>query len=271
MTKLHQLLAIEPTRQSAATKQIAERIATFKNKVTMYNGQTRILRMFGKDDTNRMELEAIEAKDYINTPVQATVPKDMNYMAGVVGGWLDTVLRKEFANQTAKADVIVDGVVLIKDAPALFLLGMETSLKQLRDVYEGAPTLPPGIEWVHAPEIGSNIYKMSAPDKDLKTLKVTDHKQLRQSTDKHPDTWVVVETAKNVGEFTVNKSTGVISVADKAALITRFDKLLMAIKDARTRANEVEVVMTNKCSDNVFRFLHGNWHDPEQIKVASSL
>jgi len=269
-SRQHQVLAVEPTRQAAATRQMDERQKTFANKASLYHGQTRILRMFGRTETNSAEIDALEAKDLINTPVQATVRGDLNYMAGVVGSWWDTLHTKELTNQTAKADVVVDGVVVIANAPAVFLLGLENKLKRLREVYDAIPTLPPGFEYVLDPESGAGVYKLKEPIKDVKVVKATKHVQLKQSTDKHPDTWVTTETTENIGEYTNQKFYGVLSVADKAALLLRYDKFLMAVKDARQRANDVQVVQGNS-AEAIFRYLHGDMFSAEIMKSASAL
>ena len=267
-TKQHQILAVEPTRQKASDLQLAECTNTFSKKPELFTGQTRVLEMFGKNDSNSVEMSAIEAKDTINTPVQYTVPQNLNYMAGIVGSYFDVVFQKECTNQDAAADVVIDGKTIIKNAPAVYLLGMETKLAKLRDLYASIPTLAPGVVWSEADEIGRNIHK-SPQIKDVKTETLTEHVRLPQSSDKHPDQFVEKKTNKNVGQYTNQKFSGMMSVADKAELIARLDRLLMAVKDARMRANDVEAV-TETCSMNIFSYIHGKFHNELEVKAATA-
>jgi hypothetical protein len=266
-TKQHQILAVEATRQAAADKQMAECTNTFSKKENLFTAKTRVLTMFGKDETNATIMAALEAKDRITGAVQYTVPGNLNYMAGVVGQWYDVLFQKELTNQKATADVTVDGQLIFKGAPATFLLGMETKLNKLRDLYLAIPTHAPGVQWEPAPEMGVNIFK-SPISKDIKMVKTMEHVRQQQSSDKHPDTFVQQEKTLPAGEFTDQSFTGMISVAAKASLIARLDKVMLAVKDARQRANDVEAVM-DRCATGLFAYLHGTYHDVEAMKAAA--
>lgn len=268
MTKQHQILAVEPTRQAAAEKQLAECTNTFSKKDNLFAGQVRTAKMFDQSPERLLETQAIEAKDAINTPVQYTVPQNLNYMAGMVGQWFDVILTKEATNQVAKADIVIDGTVILKDAPATFLLGMENKLGKLRDLYNALPTLAPGHDWVPAPDKGENIWK-SPTETTMKTANIVKHVQLKQSSDKHPDTFEKTTDVVNVGVYTATKYSGMVSVAEKARIISRLDRLLMAVKDARMRANDVEAV-EKRCAMEMFAYLHGGMHNANEVKAAVS-
>lgn len=268
MTKQHQILAVEPTRQAAAEKQLTECTTTFSKKETLFKGNTRILEMFGKDDTNSVEYTSLEAKDRVDNKVQYTVPENLNYMAGVYGAWLDVMFTKELTNQAAKADVVIDGVTVIEGAPATFLLGLENKMGKLRELYLSMPTLAPGITWTKAEELGPNLWRGSE-ETDMKTLNTDQQTLLKQSSDKHPDTLVTVKTVKNIGKYKKQEFSGMISVAEKASMIARLDRLLMAIKDARMRANDVDAI-EKKCSMSVFQYLHSGFHDEQAVKQATA-
>lgn len=73
-----------------------------------------------------------------------TVHDKLDYMLNQhIVPYLDAVLQKERANQDAKADIVVDGIVLAKDVPATFLLGLEEKLKRVHEVLDKIPTLAP--------------------------------------------------------------------------------------------------------------------------------
>lgn len=268
MTKQHQILAVEPTRHAAAEKQLVECTNTFSKKENLFSGKTRTLTMFGKSDDNRVEFEALEAKERADDRVQYIVGGNLNYMAGVVGSWLDVLFAKEMTNQAAKADVVISGVTIVQGAPAVWLLGMENKLTKLRDLYAAVPTLAPGINWEPAPDIGQGIWR-SPETSDVKTSKTVEHVRLPQSSDKHPDQYVPKDVIKSIGQYKDRKFSGMITVAAKAQIMARLDQLLMAIKDARMRANEVGAIEV-KCSMDIFRFLHGEFHNEQEVLAAVS-
>lgn len=260
MGKLFEILAVESSKEAASAKMIAEAISTFKNKDALFKGKTRTLKLFGKTPENTIEFDALEAKDKIDTPVAATIPDSLNYMAVVVADHYDIVVKKELSNQTARADVVVEGVTLMENVPATFLLGLETKLKAIRLVLEEIPTRSPAFDWVQDENAGNYLYKTREPMKDVKTAKSTDHKMLPQPNANIPVTYVPIEINKNIGEYTESQQTGLINTADKARLLERHDKLLQAIKEARQRANAVDVV-ERKVGDAMMGYLFGAWYD----------
>jgi len=269
MGKLHELLAVEASNEAAATALIGQTTNTFKSKENLFKGKARTLQMFGKNEQNQIEMTAIEAKNYQNLLVSATIPDSLNYMACVLADYYDVVAQKELTNQLAKADVVIDGKVIIEGVPATFLLGMETKLKTLRNVLDEIPTMAPGMLWKEATEIGRFIYKTD-PIRDIKTEKMTDHKMLPQPNPNIPVQYVPIESSKNVGEYTEVNFTGLINSADKAKLIERLDSLLKAVKQARQRANNVDA-STTKVGDKMMGYLLGAWYDRSKMNVEAKV
>jgi len=264
VAKLHEVLAVEPSNEAAATKLLAETLSTFLSKDNLFKGKVRTLKLFGKEPSNQVEYEALEAKDSINIPVTATVPANLNYLAVILGRYYDNVAQKERTNQEARADVIVDNKVIMAGLPATFLLGMETKLKALRPILEAIPTMAPGVRWIEAKEIGPHIFKVAEPSKDVKTAKTIEHKVLPQPNATHPSQFVAVDVNKNIGEYSEEVSTGMITSSDKAMIIDRFDTLLKAVKQARMRANETNLVPIN-VGDAIMSHLFGDWYDPAKM------
>lgn len=261
MSKLHEILAVEPSHEAASSKLLKETTSTFNSKEQLFKGKVRTLKLFGKDDSNRIEYEALEAKDSIHQLISATVPENLNYLASVVARYYDVVVQKERTNQEARASVVINGITIMDNVPATFLLGMETKLKSWREVLESIPTMAPGVQWVDAPEMGPFIMKIKDPTKDVKTAKTVDHKMLPQPNANIPVTYVPIDVNKNIGEYTEWTSTGMINSADKAALIDRLDTLMKEVKQARMRANDVDLKIVN-VGNNIMKYLFGAWYDP---------
>ena len=140
MGKLHEILAVESDLEGSARRVMEEATVTFVKKADHLNASYRKLRIF--DDLLK-DQETEEHKAMVTT-----VPDKLGYMLRAVGKHYDASYQKNLANTVAKADLVVNGEVLATEVPATFLLGLESKLKKLREVYEKIPTLSPGVEWV---------------------------------------------------------------------------------------------------------------------------
>lgn len=269
MGKLYEVLAVEGDAQGRAVKLVAETKATLSNKENLFKGHIRNLRLFDQNAERMTEIDTIQKKDKTEIKVESTVPDSMNYLGCILSDYWDVMYQKEATNQVAKADIVMDGVTLLKDVPVTFLLCMENRLKDLRPVLEAIPTLAPGVQWKLDEGYGRFIY--TSPEiTDMKTKEDTEYRIIVQPTDKHPAQVVPVKTQFNIGAFTRTDWSGMISSAEKARLLEQFDKLAKAIKEARQRANAVDVI-TTKVGDTLIRTLLGNWFSRERMNPVKSI
>lgn len=231
---LHELLAIEGDLDGAHKKILDETRSTFTKKSEHFIGQHRKLEMFAEDGIAYPE----ESKK-----MDSTVQQKLDYMMKTEIRYFDAILQKETTNQVAKAHLIIDGVTIAENLPATWLLGMETRLKHLRTAYEAIPTLQPGIDWVLDPTQGANIYKTKLPVEKLKTETVVEPVVLYAATKEHPAQVKEASKTLTVGKYSQTTWSGMISPAEKSALLGRIDKLIRATKQARQRANTTEVTV----------------------------
>lgn len=254
MPKLHELLAVEGDLDGTYKKVLEEAKNTFAKKPAHFFGRHKKLEMFDEN--------APKAPDEFQEMV-TTVHDKLEYVGGHVVRYLDAVLQKEKTNQAAKGDIMVDGAVIAKGLPATFLLGLETRLKTIRAMYEAAPTLPPGIKWEEDPNRGSHVFVMTNPEEKFKTAKTFQHKILvpaqfpkegegGTSLPAQIEKWEEVE---NVGKYSTETWSGMISTAEKSVLLGRIDKLIRAVKKGRQRANTEEVVKAS-IGDVLLGFIH---------------
>lgn len=248
VAKLHELLAVESDLESVTKKTVEEAIKTFKSKSAHFMALHRVCKMY--DDDKQDQAPPDEFLSMVTT-----VHGKLDYVGQNIGKYYDAVLQKELTNQAAKADLVVDGKILEKDLPATFLLGLETKLKKIRDLYESIPTLSSGVEWVPDHDQGDHIYKMKHPEEKYKTAKTFQHKVLYDATDKHPAQIERWEETVNIGKFTKDVWSGMISSADKAVLLGRLDKLLRAVKKARQRANNIDIA-SRKIGGNILDYIN---------------
>ena len=249
MTKLHEVLAVEADKEGIAKAIIAESEKNFSSKHELFQGMDKVLEM--SEEGNELIEEAGREYREINT----TVPKRLAYTADAVIDWLDVVLQKEASNQAANADITIDGSVLAANVPVTFLLSLETKLKHLRKMYLVAPTLPPGMEWALSEQDGEDVYKLVKPEVRVKTAKTLVHKELAPATDKHPAQIEHWNEDVAVGKFTTQYKAGLISSARKHELLGRIDSLIQAVKQARMRANSMDV-LNRTIGQEIFDYLH---------------
>lgn len=236
MGKQHELLAVEGDLQGTAKKVIEEAIQTFSKRADHFQGNIKTLTMFYEA---RQETEGgvTERKELVST-----VDEKLGYVFGHINKYYDAVLQKESTNQIAKADLVLDGNVIAKDLPATFLLGLESKLKGLRSMIEAIPTLPPGISWEPDASAKSGVFKTSHPITTYKTEKRIQHKVMYEATKEHPAQIQAWNEDEKIGKYSTEQSSGMLTTSEKSNRLTRVDKLIQAVKKARQRANNIEVV-----------------------------
>jgi hypothetical protein len=248
--KLHELLAVEVDLEGAYQKIIKETIQTLTKRTDHFNGFTRTLEIFQPEDG---EPEPPTEHKAIDT----TVTAKLDYQKDHIIRYMDAVLQKEATNQTAKANIEIDGKVIAKDVPVTFLLALERFLARLRDVYSAIPTLPPGIDYDPAPDEGPNIYKRRYPKKEYKTEKRIVPQILTKATKEHPAQVDKISQTFNVGMYTRQELCSMITPAEKSVLLARIDEMSRGIKMARQRANRAEVVI-REMGKSIFDYIHNN-------------
>lgn len=233
MSKLHELLAVEADKNNIATKLLDESRATLAKKPDHFMGFTKTLTYF---DEKRAAENAEETK-----LVVSTVDENLDYTLNHVASYFDVILQKELTNQTAVADLVVNGVTFAKDIPATFLLGMETRLKNMRALYEAIPTLPPAIDW--HPDTNAGVGHYRSPKTMVpRTEKQVKFVTLAPATDKHPAQVKDWTEDVPVAKVETVSYSGMWTVEQKADALDRLDVLLQAVKKARQRANTADVV-----------------------------
>jgi hypothetical protein len=256
MAKLHELLAVEGDLDGVQKKIMDETVVTFTKKAAHFLGGEKTLTMF--DDESGVG-EVVSRQEMVTT-----VDDKLAYQAKSVIRYYDAVLQKETTNQKATAHIEMKDFVLAENVPATFLLGLETKLKLLRKVYEAIPTLPPGIKWAEDDILGENVYRRVHPEVTKKTAKTFQHKILVDA--KFPKegeggTSLPAQIEKweediNVGEYTTETWSGMVTPTEKSMYLQRIDELIRAVKKARQRANTQPVVKVD-IGSAIFNYING--------------
>ena len=169
-----------------------------------------------------------------------TVDDKLRYTFEHLVRYVNAEAQRDAANQVAKADVVVEGRVILRDMPGTWLLGMEKRMAEWRNALVVIPTLAPGERWVKDDQRGKNVWTHEAK-KSIRTRKTVNHKILVQPTKEHPAQIEKWNEDVPCGTWIQTEWAGMMTPAEKSALLARFDALSRAIVEARMRANCVEV------------------------------
>jgi hypothetical protein len=245
MGKLHELLAVIGDLNGKANKILEETKHIFSKGDDFVQGENR---------TYHVRVEGEEQLKPEGREMRTTVPDRMSYTLGAVIDLMNAQISREMSNTTAFADVTVDGNIVAAHLSAQALLSMETSLKAFRDIVEKAPTLDASIRW--EPETTMSHVFRSPPEVKVRTKKIEDYKVIVPATKEHPAQVAKATEDRPVGEWTTVKFSGAISAVTKARWLSRLDAHLMAVKQARQRANMAEIV-PSKVAQALFASIFG--------------
>ena len=233
MGKLYEIIAVEDDLRKSFQNILKETMTTFNKKTHLFAGQIRTLVMF--DSTHPLH-DSVDQQEELNE----TVPSKLDYMFSHVKKYLDVNLQKETSNQNAKGTFEVNGEIIAKDVPVTFLLGLESKLVAIRNVLKEIPTLQPGKKWVADKIRGKNIWTLDEQEVSYKGEKIVEPVVLYPHTDKHPAQ--VKESTKTIeiGKYYFDRWSGLITPAQKSMLMERVDDMIMAVKQSRQKANDIE-------------------------------
>lgn len=211
-------------------------------KVPLYSGQIR---------TYEPREDGGERRPAESQVVQLNAVDVLDDFAAQLTRMFDLAAWRDHGNTQARADVWVDGVQLLEDVPATFLLFLEKQLNDWRTIVTKLPTLASDQVWMLDEQTGN--YR-TAPVESTSTRKVLRNHVLAKATDKHAEQVKTYEEDVPVGTWTTVRLSGALPIPRQRELVERLDKLLDAVKVARERANLTEVEEF-KVGESIFRYL----------------
>jgi hypothetical protein len=245
MGKLHELLAVIGDLSGKANKILEETKHIFAKGDDFVQGENR---------TYHVRVEGEEQLQPESREMRTTVPDRVRYTLEALVQMMDAQVSREMTNTLAFADVIVNGKIVVEKLSAQALLSLENSLKAFRDVLDKAPTLDAAVRW-EAEKTMSHVFR-SPPEVKFRTKKVEEFRVIVPPTKEHPAQTAKVTEDRPVGDWTTIKFSGAISAVTKARWLSRLDAHLMAVKQARQRANMVEV-QQSKAAQAIFDSIFG--------------
>lgn len=243
MGKLHELLAVESDLANKARGVLSQARNRFGD-IANYLGQQRRYRPLLDDG------QPFPAEDKV---LPATVSDDLAAVFAAFGNWTDASIQKEITNQGTSADVEIDDTKILKDMPATALLNLESKLADLGNVLKAIPVNDPAQQWSWNENLNAFI---SEPRVTFRTEKHLKNHVKYEHTKEHPAQVEVYSADERVGEWTTIIHSGAMQPAQKRALVERWEKLFLAVRVARQRANDTEASAV-KVSDALITFLRG--------------
>lgn len=243
MAKLNQILAIEKGIKTRVYAEFTE-LHQATQKAPLMNG-------FHKSYQPRDE----EGETYPSESqkVQHNASEVLERVAASLAELFDITATKDWTNCNARADVVVDGRVLIKDVPATYLLFLEKQLQDLHTFVGKMAELDPGSDWSVDP--GTGLYKTDTT-LTQRTKKVQRPITLYEATKEHPAQTQLITEDVIAGAWVTIKYSGAIPAPRKKQLLGRIEKLSNAVKFAREQANAAEAT-DKKLGKEVFDYLFG--------------
>lgn len=167
------------------------------------------------------------------------------------GKLLDLTATVEYNNTLAKANVEVDGVVVLENVPVTYLLFLEKQLVDLRTFFSSLPTLSKTENWHEDKE--NEVWK-TEEKVTLSTKKVIKDKIVAEATEHHPAQVHIWNEDVPVGRWYSTKESTAMSPRVQREQLERVNKLIEAVKRAREEANSTTVEDV-KVSENLYKFI----------------
>lgn len=170
--------------------------------------------------------------------VQVSVTKLLDDVSKGMTKLFDLTATLETGNTIARADVVVDDLVLLPNVPVTYLLFLEKKMVDMVTLISKLPVLDPSQNWTFDP--ATNTYRTD-PMQTVKAKKIPRNHVKAEATDKHPAQVELYYEDVVVGDWTTTKLSGALTAKRVSELLTRAQKLQDAVKSAREKANSIEV------------------------------
>jgi hypothetical protein len=228
MAKLNQIIAIEKNVKAKAHQELTDAYQQLQ-KASLLSGISR---------TYRPKDEEGEQLPPESTKVQLKTDALIRKTVEAISELFDATATKEWANCEARADVTVDGAVLLEKVPVTYLLFLEKQLVDLHTFVKKLPVLDASEAWVF--DSSADCWA-TEPVQTAKTKKIPRNHVKAEATEKHPAQVEVYYEDVVVGTWRTVKFSGALPAQRVNDLLARVEKLQQAVKFAREEANTCKV------------------------------
>jgi hypothetical protein len=228
-TRLNQIIAIEKGVKSRTQRDLTDAHHALQKPALLAG----IARSYQPDEEMGEKFPAETTRVQVRTQDMITRTQE------VLTELFDVTATKDETNCHARADVVVDGKVLLSKVPVTTLLFLEKQLVDLHTFVKKLPVLDPSETWHFDP---SNDCQATEATFTVKTKKVPRNHVKAEATEKHPAQVEMYYEDIRVGQWKTVKFSGALPRKHVNELLERVEKLQKAVKFAREEANNTEVV-----------------------------
>jgi hypothetical protein len=242
MGKLHELLAVETDLGGKAQTTLKVVKGLFGARES-FLGKSLIFTAYAEDGPS--------VPDEI-TKVSHRVQDSLDLVTKHWGNWVDASIQKEVTNQQTSATIELDGVN-VPQLPATALLNLENKLALLRNTLNAVPVNDTLTDWTWDEE---SLMWLSDPRYRQRTQKVRKSHVLHPGTAEHAPQVESYTEDVPVGEVETIIYSGMLQPSELRQVLDRLDTLILAVKRARQRANDIEtenVQVAAKLLEYVFK------------------
>lgn len=224
MPRLNQIIAVEKGVKTRSHQRLTEAHHALQKPALLAG----IARTYRPKDEEGEQLPP-EA-----TKVQSKAEEIIKSTAEILTELFDVTATKDYSNCKARADVVVDGKVVLTGAPVTYLLFLEKQLVDLTTFIKKLPVLDASESWVFDP---SADCWATEPLQTARTKKIPRNHVKAEATEKHPAQVEVYYEDVVVGYWKTVKFSGALPAKRVNELLERVEKLQKAVKFAREEAN----------------------------------
>lgn len=241
MPKLSQIIAIEKGVKTASYSKLSEAHKKLQ-KPALLAGIARTYRS-KDDDGDQLPPES--------TRVQMRAEQAIEETSEALSDLFNVTAAKDWGNCEAKANVVIDGQVLMENVPIPYLLFLEKQLVDLKTFIEKLPVLDQAEDW-HFDE-NQNCWA-TEPVETTRNKKVPRNHIKYEATKEHPAQVEVYNEDVVVGYWRTVKFSGALPASRVHQLMQRVENLQRAVKFAREEANSTDV-SRKQTGDAFFAYL----------------
>lgn len=244
MPKLNQINAVVTARKGDAEKNITE-LYKLVQKEQLFAGRERTYRPLDEVNGQKLPPESQRVQQRADDLIRKAREK-----------WTELwnlVVTQDTGNQSAKADIVVDGKTVLANVPVTSLLFLDKQVNDLETFVSKLPTPDPAEEWSHDPNTG---LLRSKANESLRTSKEPTVIVKYEATKEHPAQTELFTKDVPVGTWTQIVYSGCLPTDRKNAILARVRQLQDAIKVAKEQANLLEV-QRQKAAEPLLDFVFG--------------
>lgn len=243
MAHLAQVIAVEKDVKDKASREVNNARGIFGNR-GLFSGLARSYTP-NDDEGERLPGEA--------TRVQHTVKSVLKTTQESLVALFDVTATKDFTNCEAKADIVVDGKVLLPAVPATYILFLEKQLAEMLGFVKSIPVLDAADEWHY--DQAQDAWATD-PIETVRSKKVMRNHVLAAATQQHPAQVQVYAEDVPAGRWKTTKYSGALPASEVNAIIARIEAVQKAVKFAREDANRHEALQ-QRVGEPLLRYIFG--------------